>query len=286
MFGFQYYHQTIRKYIIMFGNLFNDIQVQRLTAAGAVQQTIKVPVAYGPKMKFLSRLSQDPNLDRDVAISLPRIGFELQAINYAAERKLTSTTRNVLVLNTDDQKVMKNQYVPVPYDLNITASIFVKNADDGTQILEQILPFFTPEWTTTINVIPSMNIKMDIPTVLQSVTYEDTYDGDFETRRAIVWNLDFNVKGYLYGPVRNTGIINRAFANLFAHTELDNSTKAGFVRTQPGLLANGSPTTNAAASVDYTTISANSDFGFASDIFEFNTGSGANTSSNISKGGF
>ena len=133
----------------MFGNLFNDIHVQRLTSAGVVSQTLKVPVAYGPKMKFLTRIAQDPNLNQNVAVNLPRIGFEMTAINYAPERKLSSTQRNVTI--TSDGDVMQNQYVPVPYDVNITASIFVKNADDGTQILEQILPFFTPEWTTTVN---------------------------------------------------------------------------------------------------------------------------------------
>ena len=286
MFGHQYYHQTIRKYIIMFGNLFNDIHVQRLTTAGSVSQTIKVPVAYGPKMKFLTRMATDANLDRQVAVSLPRIGFELQAINYAPERKLTTTTRNVRVQSTTDGDKVKNQYVPVPYDLNITLSIFVKNADDGTQILEQILPFFTPEWTTTVNLIPSMDIKMDIPTILQSVSYEDTYDGDFDTRRAIVWNLDYIVKGYLYGPIRTSGIIKRSIANIFSDLPENTNVKTGFVQTTPGLLANGSPTTNALSSIAISEIHANSDFGFATQTFEFNTGMGANTNSFITRGGF
>lgn len=266
----------------MFGNLFNDIHVQRINNAGAVVQTLKVPIAYGPKMKFLQRLAQDPNLDRDVAISLPRIGFEMTAINYAPERKLSSTQRNVRISADGDQ--LKNQYVPVPYDINITASIFVKNADDGTQILEQILPFFTPEWTATVNVIPTMAIKMDIPTVLNSVTYEDTYDGDFETRRAIIWNLDFTLKGYLYGPVRTSGVIKRSIVNLFP--DIATTTLAAKVQTQPALLANGSPTTNTAASVALSQISANDDFGFSTTTYEYNTGNGANTQSYITSGGF
>ena len=266
----------------MFGNLFNDIHVQRINAAGAVVQTLKVPVAYGPKMKFLTRVSQDPNLDRDIAISLPRIGFEMTAINYAPERKLSSTQRNVRV--GDDGDRLSTQYVPVPYDINITASIFVKNADDGTQILEQILPFFTPEWTTTVNVIPAMNLKMDIPSVLNSVSYEDTYDGDFETRRAIVWNLDYTIKGYMYGPVRHTGVIKRSILNLFP--EIENPAKAASIQTQPALLANGAPTANVSASVPLGTINADDDFGFSTTTTEFNTGSGANAQSFIIKGGF
>ena len=266
----------------MFGNLFNDIHVQRIDNAGVVQQTLKVPIAYGPKMKFLTRIAQDPNLDRDVAVSLPRIGFEMTAINYAPERKLSSTQRNLRISADGDQ--LKSQFVPVPYDINITASIFVKNADDGTQILEQILPFFTPEWTATVNVIPTMAIKMDIPTVLNSVTYEDTYDGDFDTRRAIIWNLDFTLKGYLYGPVRTSGVIKRSILNLFPDT--DTTIKAASIQTQPALLANGSPTSNSSASIPLGQISANDDFGFSTTTYEFNTGSGANTQSFITNGGF
>ena len=140
MFGTQYYHQTLRKYVIMFGNLFNDIRVKRINAAGQVVQNLDVPIAYGPKQKFLVRLAQDPNLDRDVAVQLPRIGFELIGINYAGDRKLASTIRNRAVSITDNS-VMKNQYTPTPYDINFQLSIFVKNADDGTQILEQTNAF-------------------------------------------------------------------------------------------------------------------------------------------------
>jgi hypothetical protein len=269
MFGHQFYHQSIRKYVIMFGNLFNDISVSRLDANGNTLQRIAVPIAYGPKQKYLSRITQDPNLDREKAIVLPRIGFEMTSISYAGERKLSSTQRNVRVTTTDGKK-LNTQYTPVPYDINFQLSIFSKNADDGAQILEQILPFFTPEWTTTINVIPSMGIKMDIPTVLQNVSMEDTYEGDFETRRAIVHNLDFMVKGYIYGPVSNTGTINRSIVLL--HDGLDNNTRTAVVTMQPGLLANGSPTTNVNATVSKDSIFANNDYGFASTLNEYDDG--------------
>ena len=269
MFGHQFYHQSIRKYVIMFGNLFNDISVSRLDSNGNTLQRIAVPIAYGPKQKYLSRITQDPNLDREKAIVLPRIGFEMTSISYAGERKLASTQRNVRVSTSDGTK-LTTQYTPVPYDLNFQLNIFSKNADDGAQILEQILPFFTPEWTTTINVIPSMAIKMDIPTVLQNVSMEDTYEGDFDTRRAIVHNLDFLVKGYIYGPVSNTGTINRSIVLL--HDGLDNNTRTAVVTMQPGLLANGNPTTNVEASVSRDTILANNDYGFASTLNEYDDG--------------
>ena len=135
MFGNSFYHGTLRKYVIVFGNMFNGIYLQRLNQSDTVVQTLKVPIAYGPKEKFLVRLAQDPNLDQDVAISLPRIGFEMMGISYAANRKLTSTQQNVSVSSTDTG-ALSTQYIPVPYDIQFRLSIFVKNADDGTQILE------------------------------------------------------------------------------------------------------------------------------------------------------
>lgn len=267
MFGFQYYHQSLRKYVVMFGNLFNDIHVRRINKAGQTVQNIKVPIAYGPKQKFLVRLSQDPNLDRDVAIQLPRIGFEITGINYAGERKLASTIRNQFVL-TDDSDTVNSQYTPTPYDINFQMSILVKNADDGTQILEQILPFFTPEWTTTVNLIPSMNIKMDIPLVLQSVNYEDVYEGDFETRRAIIWTLDFIAKGYIYGPIRKSGVIKRTVTNLFDELPKNTQSAVANVAVIPGLTANGEPTNLANLTISSSEIYSNNDYGFVTTIEE------------------
>ena len=213
MFKDQYYHGVLRKYVIIFGNLFNDIKVQRFSSAGQRVQTLEVPLAYGPKEKFLVRITQDPNLDKEVAISLPRMGFEMTGMTYAPNRKLPSTLRNIAVTGTTDDNKVSTQYTPAPYDIGFRLSIFVQNADDGVQIIEQILPYFTPEWTVTANLIPSMGIKMDIPTVLNSVTTEDTYEGDFATRRALIWTLEFTMKGYVYGPVRSTGVIKRSIIN-------------------------------------------------------------------------
>ena len=169
MFGHQFSHGVMRKYVIMFGNLFNDIEIQRFNASGQRIQTLKVPIAYGPKEKFLVRISQDPDLDRDIAIQLPRLGFEMSGMVYSPTRKLTSTQKNYHILPDGD--TVRRQYVPVPYDINFQLGIFVKNADDGVQILEQILPFFRPEWTSQVRVIPSMSLIMDIPTVLQCFKY-------------------------------------------------------------------------------------------------------------------
>jgi len=264
MFGHTYYHSIIRKYIIMFGTMFNDIDVQRFNTAGERVQTLRVPIAYGPKEKFLVRLAQDPNFDRDVAISLPRMSFEITSMNYNSTRKLPSTIKNVYTYT--DQDKLKYQYTPVPFDINIALSVFVKNADDGVQILEGILPFFTPEWTNTINLISELKLKMDVPVVFNDISTEDTYEGDFSTRRALIHTLNFTVKGYLFGPVRTQGVIKRAIATTNIETT-DGSTSAisSILTATPGLTANGTPTSDSTITVPPEQISSTDNYGFIED---------------------
>ena len=265
MFGHQYYNQVIRRYVVMFGTLFNDIIVQRFNKAGQRIQALKVPIAYGPKEKFLVRITQDPELTNQSQVSLPRMGFEMTGMQYIPERKLSSTQRRINTVGTSgSNNSIKTVYTPVPYDFNFSLSVFVKNADDGVQILEQILPFFTPEWTTTLKIIPEMNIKHDVPTVLQSVTTEDAYDGDFETRRSLIYNLDFLVKGYIYGPIKKSGIIKRTLVDFInsANTELQEGKRIEKITITPGLDANGNPTANSSQSISIDNISANDNFGF------------------------
>ena len=268
MFGNSFYFGTIRKYVIAFGNLFNDIYVQRLDSNGNRIQTLAVPLAYGPKEKWLVRLVQDPNLDADVAITLPRMGFEITSLTYASQRKLSSTLRNSR-LKTSDLDRVDTQFVPVPYDINILLSIFVRNADDGAQILEQIVPYFRPEFVTNVRLIPEMGIVSDTPVVLQDVSIEDTYEGDFDTRRALIYNMNFSMKAYFYGPVSNSGVIKRTIIPIAVDTAAD----APFlekITVTPSQFANGAPLTspsaNSALSVNLDQISANSDFGFTVDI--------------------
>jgi hypothetical protein len=263
-----FYHGTIRKYVIAFGNLFNGIYVQRLDVNGNRIQTIAVPLAYGPKERFLVRMAQDPNLDQEVQITLPRMGFEIQSLAYAPQRKLSSTLKNVK-LKTSDYDRVDTQYTPVPYDINIMLSIFVRNADDGAQIVEQIVPYFRPEFTTNVILIPEMGITVDTPVVLQDVSIEDTYEGDFDTRRALIYNMNFQVKAYMYGPVSNSGLIKRAITNLYQDTAADAPTLERITVT-PSQYANGaplfSPSANPNSSVNISNISAESDYGFTVDI--------------------
>lgn len=269
MFGW-FSHNLIRKYIIVFGSLFDDITIQRYDNSGTHIQTLPVPLAYGPKQKFLVRLEGDPNLDRKVALSLPRMGFEIVGMSYDPTRKLNTVQKNIKTSDSDTT-VLKTQYTPVPYNIEIQLAIMVKNADDGTQIIEQILPYFRPEWGTTINVIPEMNLSMDVPIILNSVSFEDTYEGDFQTRRALIWNLNFTIKGYLYGPTSTSGVITRTQIDFHANTA-PFTPRSSRVVLVPGLLENGAPTSNSAASISRHLIEATDDYGFASNTFFYTDG--------------
>lgn len=270
MFGAQYYNQSIRKYIIAFGNLFNDIVVRRINAAEEVTQSLRVPIAYGPKQKFLVRISSREDRDMAVYISLPRIGFDLESIEYDPTRKLQSTIKNASMSGTDNT-VLKTQFVPVPYNLNLRLSVMVKNADDGAQIMEQILPYFTPQWTVTMKLIPDMDLKYDIPVILNSVALEDTYEGSYDDRRALIWDLSYTMKGWMFGPVSHQGVITRTQIDFMEDTAVG-TPRAERVVLTPGQLANGNPTTNAAASIARSQISANSDYGFAEEMFSYHDG--------------
>ena len=197
MFGTYFYHQTSRKMVVAFGSLFNTIEVRRTNSAGSVIETIKVPLSYGPREKFLVRISADPALNPKIALTVPRMGFELTAMTYDGARKLNTMGRNVKKGTTG----LKKQFNPVPYNWDFSLYVYVKNAEDGTQILEQILPFFTPDFTVTMNLVSSMTEKRDIPLILNAVSSEDTYEGDFASRRSIIWTLSFIFKGFLYPDI-------------------------------------------------------------------------------------
>ena len=206
MLGQQFYHESIRKVIIAFGTTFNNIQLVRKDNDGNIKQSMKVPLAYGPRQKWLTRLNEDADLSKTVAITLPRIGFEIQNLQYDPNRKLNRVQKFKKVKSANDDR-LDSQYMPVPYNLNIQLYVMAKESDDSLQIIEQILPYFQPDYTLTINDMADMGIKRDVPIVLNSVAYEDNYQGDFETRRALIYTLDFTAKFYLYGPVTSQAVI-------------------------------------------------------------------------------
>ena len=203
MLGTYYYHEIIRKTIISFGTVFNQIGI-RHSDTGEMQ----VPLSYGPAQKFLARLEQQADLNKSVQITLPRMSFEMNTIAYDPTRKAGVTQ----TFKTSDGTNLKKVYMPVPYNIGFELSIFTKLNDDALQIVEQILPYFQPSYNLTINLISSIGEKRDVPIVLDSVSFTDDYEGDFSERRALIYTLTFTAKTYLFGPVpsSSTGIIKKA----------------------------------------------------------------------------
>jgi hypothetical protein len=213
MFGHDFYHGTLRKYVIMFGNLFDEITVDRRDTSGNLVQTIHLPITYGPKQKWLARVEADPDLNRPLSITLPRLGFTLDSMTYAPSRKLNSARRITKGTNIGGEN-FKSVYAPVPYDMQFTLYALVKNAEDGVQIIEQIVPFFTPDFTVTMHALSEMDIRLDVPIELTGISSDDSYEGDFESRRVLTWQMNFTVKGYLFGPVNKDAYINKATITL------------------------------------------------------------------------
>ena len=206
MLGTQFYHETIRKIIVSFGTIFNEINLVRKDSSGSITQSMKVPLAYGPKEKFLARLRQDADLSKTVAITLPRLGFEIKNLSYDPTRKLNRVQKFKKAKGAKASQ-LDTQYMPVPYNLELELYIMAKQSDDALQIVEQILPYFQPDYTLTINDMTDMGIKRDVPVVLGGISYEDNYEGDFTARRALIYTLSFTTKFYLYGPVTSSKVI-------------------------------------------------------------------------------
>ena len=216
MLGTQFYHETIRKIIVAFGTTFNNVQLVRKDSSGNITQSMKVPLAYGPREKFLVRLRSDADLSSKVAVTLPRIGFEIQNLTYDATRKLNRVQKFKKVNAGNNTRSIDTQYMPVPYNLDVVLYILAKQSDDALQIVEQILPYFQPDYTITVNDMADMGIKRDVPIILNGISYEDSYEGDFEQRRALIYTMNFTCKFYLYGPVTSSNVIRTVQADQFA----------------------------------------------------------------------
>ena len=225
MLGQQFYHETMRNVIVAFGTLFNNIHLVRKNNSGSVIQTMKVPLAYGPRQKWLTRLDADASLDSKVAITLPRLGFEIQNLSYDPGRKLNRVQKFKKVKGaTTSANKLDSQYMPVPYNLDIELYAMAKQSDDALQIVEQILPYFQPDYTLTIKDMTDMGITRDVPIILNSVNYEDNYRGEFGERRAIIYTLGFTTKFYLYGPVTSQKVIKTVQVDQYTDIQ-DNSPK-------------------------------------------------------------
>ena len=277
MFGQTFYFSLIKKYVVLVGTLFNDIKIVRTDSSGNTTELIKVPITYAPKDKMIQRVLQDPNIDRPTAVAaLPMISFEMGQITYDGSRKLNTIGRTAT--RSSDPNSMKYQYNPVPYNFNFKVFIYAKNAEDANKILEQILPFFTPDWTTTVDLIPEINEIKDIPIIMNTVHYEDNYDSAFDKRRAIVWTLDLTLKGFLYGPVKSNKIIKFVDVTFYIppvpdgqlQNAVGNTKPSERVTVQPGLDANGNPTSNISITIPYNQIQATDNFGYIDIIYNEN----------------
>jgi len=210
MFGTYFYNETIKRAVSIFGTMFNNITVKKIKTDGTVLHEQKVPISYGPKQKFLERLAEDANLSDGMrsAISLPRLAFELTGFNYDPQRQQNKLIRNTkTTVETADTGKRGYQYQPAPYDLNFTLSVLAKNMNDALQIIEQIIPYFQPEYTVTMKMIDTMTDYRDVPIVLNSIAMNDTYEGGFEERRVIEYTLEFTMKLYMFGPVYTGEVI-------------------------------------------------------------------------------
>ena len=218
MLGTYFYHEIIRKTIISFGTLFNDVSIRHTKSDGSILDETKVGLSYGPMQKFLTKIQEQEQLTKSIAITLPRMSFEMTTIQYESTRK-TGVTQTFKANDTTDNKT-KKVFMPVPYNIGFELNIFSKLNDDALQIIEQILPFFQPSFNLTVDLVSSIGEKRDIPIILDSIDFQDDYEGSFQTRRALIYTLRFTAKTYLFGSIAETseGLIRKVQTDLYADT--------------------------------------------------------------------
>jgi hypothetical protein len=226
----RFYWGTVRKAIVAFGNMFNNITIEK-KGPNNTTYIQRVPLSYSPKQKFLAKINQQPDVDKNsVQVILPRIGFEMVSIDYDPNRKVSpiQQTRSL-----DGVTTAASQYAPTPYNLTVLLYIYSKTQDEGLQIVEQILPYFNPDYNLNFKAIPELGIQNDLPVLLNTIGFQDDYEGDLTTRRSITWTLGFTLKLNFYGPVSRTGIIRKVIANTFDNNELTSQRQKITVETNP-----------------------------------------------------
>ena len=221
MLGTYFYHEILRKTVISFGTLFNDIHIRHKDQSGKSISNMKVALAYGPMQKFLARIEQQADLNRATALTLPRMSFEMTTISYDATRKASITQ----TFKASDGSNLRKVFMPVPYNIGFELNILVKLNDDALQIVEQILPFFQPSFNLTVDLVSVIGEKRDISVVLDNISFQDDYEGDFSTRRALIYTLNFTAKTYLFGPVSDSseGLIKKVQVDYHASVDTENA---------------------------------------------------------------
>ena len=221
-----FYHEIFRKTIIAFGSLFNNIDIKHFDDSGNVKSVVKVPLAYGPTQKFLARLEQTPNINNPIQMTLPRMSFEFVGLSYDTSRKVSSTQTFLSGLSSDKTNP-RSVFMPVPYTMQFELNVMTKLNDDMLQIIEQILPYFQPGYNITIDLVESIGEKRDIPIVLEGLSMNDDYEGNFDTRRALIYTLRFSAKTYLFGPVKDVSkdIVERVSVGYIAGDKTNTPTR-------------------------------------------------------------
>ena len=259
MLGTYFYHEIIRKTIISFGTLFNDIYIRHLAKDGTVSDESKVGLSYGPMQKFLAKIQQQEDSTKSIAITLPRMSFEMTDISYDSTRKAGVTQ----TFKASDGTNLKKVFMPVPYNIGFELNIFSKLNDDALQIIEQILPFFQPSFNLSVDLVSSIGEKRDIPIVLDSINFQDDYEGSFETRRALIYTLRFTAKTYLFGPIADSteGLIRKVQVDMYSSTNTQTARREMRYTTTPDALEDKN-SDGVINSVDDALLGPSDDFGF------------------------
>ena len=251
-----FYNEILRRTIISFGTLFNNISIQHKDSSDSVASVVKVPLAYGPTQKFLARIEQSPDLNKPSAITLPRMSFEFTGLTYDPSRKVTTTTAFTLK-DPNDGSESRKTYMPVPYNMQFELSIMTKLNDDALQIVEQILPYFQPAYNLSVELVEAIQEKRDIPVVLENITMQDDYEGDFTQRRVLLYTLRFTAKTYLFGPSSSAtkDIIKKATVSYLTGADLSNTTREVSYSVVPRAIKNytGDPATTISADITAAT---------------------------------
>jgi len=274
-----FYHKTIFKSVATFGTLFNDITVKRKTSNGNTVKELKVPLSYGPRSKFLAKIEDDGNANKNTAITLPRLSFEMSGFSYDSQRKLNSLG---VRYNTTETGSEKSMYNPVPYNIGFSLNVYVEHFDEGLQIIEQIVPFFSPYLNIPSKLVyDDMGIVDDVPVLLNDVSLEESYEGQFEDKRVIMWNLSFTLKTNIFKPVKESELIRQVETNVISTPtessgevtpqEVQKAQESGSKSksvTKPGLTDQGQPTTKESESVPKEDIDSDDNYGFIDDFLE------------------
>jgi hypothetical protein len=268
MFGRYFYHKAIKKTVTAFGTLFNNIQIRHYDESDNPASVLKVPLSYGPIQKFLARIEQNPSGDRKIALTLPRMSFEMTSIDYDAQRK-SSIIQTFKAPKTVDGKVINQVYSPVPYNIGFELNILGKIQDDVLQIVEQILPFFQPSFNVSVRLIPEINEVRDMPIILNRVGFRDDYEGDYSTRRVLIYTLNFTVKTYLFSeiPEDSQGLIKKVQVDYATDAILNAKREVRYTATPKALQDYNDD--NVINSLDDPLIPFGDDFGFNEEIVDF-----------------